>query len=172
MKEGLKEQLISEASIANVNYIISVVLENPELVTELVNLSVQNNKKVSDRASWVLTNLVDDYPVLIKPFVAILSDRINISYSDTIKRNVLRILMCFEIPEESHGKLLDLCFEIMTSPKEKVAAKVNAMQIIFNLSKTYPEIKPEFALIIQEEMPRNSTGFKNRGSKILKKLNF
>jgi len=46
------------------------------------------------------------------------------------------------------------------------------MQIIFNLSKTYPEIKPEFALIIQEEMPRNSTGFKNRGSKILKKLNF
>jgi len=43
---------------------------------------------------------------------------------------------------------------------------------LFNLSKLYPEIKPELKLIIEELWDNETAAFKSRGKKILSKLGF
>jgi hypothetical protein len=62
------------------------------------------------------------------------------------------------------------CFEYITSENETVAVKVFSMTILANLSKVYPEIKPELKLILEEHWDQKTAGFKSRAKKILKTL--
>jgi hypothetical protein len=39
-----------------------------------------------------------------------------------------------------------------------------------NLAKDYPEIKTELKLLIEDQLPHQTAGFKSRGKKILKEL--
>jgi hypothetical protein len=48
--------------------------------------------------------------------------------------------------------------------------KVFGMTVLANLCEKLPELKNELRIIIEDQMPYGSAGFKSRGSKILKKL--
>ena len=44
------------------------------------------------------------------------------------------------------------------------------MSVLGNLAKKYSEIKPELKLIIEDQLPHQSAGFKSRAKHILKEL--
>ena len=56
------------------------------------------------------------------------------------------------------------------NPKEALAIKVHSMQIMYNISETEKDLKPELASIIEYQYDLNSVGFKSRADKLLKKL--
>ena len=89
---------------------------------------------------------------------------------EPVKRDLLRVIARSELPEDNLGVLLNNCFEWMQSADEPPSTKVHSMQIVYNVSQYEPDIKPELISIIEDQMPKNSVGYKNRGSKLLKKL--
>ena len=44
------------------------------------------------------------------------------------------------------------------------------MDVLFNITKKFPELREELRLSIEDQMPFGSAGFLSRGTKILKLL--
>jgi hypothetical protein len=88
---------------------------------------------------------------------------------DGMKRHSLRILSRHEIPETQTVQVINFCFKMLTL-FEAAAIKVHAMQILYTISQKVPEIKPELISAIELSVQEGSTGVKNRGFRMLKKL--
>ena len=75
-----------------------------------------------------------------------------------------------ELPEKYHGEIMDMCFRYLESPAESLAVRIFSMSVLTNLVKYYPEIKAELKLIIEDQLPHQTAGFKSRAKKVLKQL--
>ena len=75
-----------------------------------------------------------------------------------------------ELSEKYHGEIMDLCFKYLESPTEPLAVKVFSIMVLGNLAKIYPEIKSELKLLIEDQLPHQTAGFKSRAKKVLKIL--
>jgi hypothetical protein len=87
------------------------------------------------------------------------------------KREMMKVLLLFPMRELDFEKLIDICFNILINPKENIAVRVHAMQIIFNIGEIEPDIRLELKLVLKEEIQNNeSKGFVGRAKKLLKKM--
>jgi len=66
---------------------------------------------------------------------------------------------------------MNSCFSFIESVSTPVAIKAFSLTTLYNLSKSYPEIKNELKLIIEERWDDETAAFKSRGRRILKQLN-
>lgn len=168
----LDVELLKENSRYNVNRIVRMVEENPDLVKELVDLAIRNNVVLSMRASWVLTHCYDSKRGLIQPYIKKLAEATpNLPHTGS-RRNILRILMHEHIPEELQVYLFDHCLQWIVSKKEPIAVKANAMEILYNIAMEQPDLKNEVIPVILDILPNGSMGVISRGKKILRKLGF
>lgn len=111
---------------------------------------------------------VEQYPSLLLPYYkSVISLLGKPEILPGIKRNILRVLQYQEIPEEFEGEVLDRTFALLEDTGQPVAIRVFSMQVVYNLSTKYPEIKPELKTIIEASLPYASAGFKSRAGKIL-----
>jgi hypothetical protein len=60
---------------------------------------------------------------------------------------------------------MNTCFKFLESPTEALAVKVFSMTVLVNLAKQYPEIVPEIKILIEDQLPHQSAGFKSRTKK-------
>ncbi|QDH78036.1 hypothetical protein FKX85_02890 [Echinicola soli] len=151
--------------------IVSYIGNDPERFRELMGVFAAGPYRITQRASWPMAMAVEKYPSLLIPYYgAVISMLGKPNILAGIKRNILRILQYQEVPEEFEGEVLDLTFRLLEDTSEPIAIRVFSMQVVYNLSKRYPEIKPELKAIIESSLPYASAGFKSRASKILPKL--
>ena len=66
--------------------------------------------------------------------------------------------------------MINTCFKFLESSTEALAVKVFSMTVLSNLAKQYPEIVPEIKIVIEDQLPHQSAGFKSRAKKVLKDL--
>ena len=86
---------------------------------------------------------------------------------DSVTRNSIRMLKQLDTPEIFHGEVMNACFRFIKTPAGPAAIKVLSLTTLFNLSKQYPDIKPELKLIIEQRWNTETAAFKSRGKKIL-----
>jgi hypothetical protein len=55
-------------------------------------------------------------------------------------------------------------------PECPAAVKMFSMNILYNISEAEPDLKPELAAVIEDQLPKGTPGLKNSGQKMLKKL--
>lgn len=164
-----KNQLRAEFSRRNTDYVVSFIDGDIERFAHIWEIMVSGEPPLPQRASWVVSVCFVHWPNLLRPYLIEMVNFIPKAAHPGIKRSLLRILSFSEIPEPVAGELLNLCFEYLEMDLP-VAVKVHAMQILYNISEKVPDIKPELIAIIEEQMAKNSIGFKTRGRKLLKKL--
>ena len=168
---NLRETILAEHSKANCTRIVKWVGNNQQRFDELLNLFLNDEYRVVQRAGWPISNLVIAYPQLIqKHFTKLLQNVKKPGIHDAVKRNTVRLLQDITIPERFHGKVMNLCFDYIISPSEKVAVKAFSLTILEKLAMRYPEIKPELKTIIEDRWDFETAAFKSRAKKILKKL--
>lgn len=168
---NLEEQLLSEHSKRNTNFIASYIKADPNRFKDLMNLFFLGSYRVVQRAAWVMSECVDKNPELINIYWGKLIRNLKKKdVHDAVKRNTLKILENIEIPAKYQGELISVCFDFLCDKKEPVAVKVFAMSVLFKLTTQEPDLQKELRIIIEDQMPFGSPGFKSRGSKILKKL--
>ena len=162
---------MAEHSKANCTRIVKWVGNNQQRFDELLNLFLNDEYRVVQRAGWPISNLVIAHPQLIqKHFTKLLQNVKKPGIHDAVKRNTVRLLQDITIPERFHGKVMNLCFDYIISPSEKVAVKAFSLTILEKLAMRYPEIKPELKTIIEDRWDFETAAFKSRAKKILKKL--
>lgn len=166
---SLIQEILIEHSKTQCTKIVTWVGSSQQRFDELFTLFLQDEYRVTQRAAWPMSYCVIANPAFIKRHWEKLVDNLTKpNLHDGVKRNTVRFLQHIEIPEKYQGALMDICFRYLESPTEALAVKVFSMQVLGNLAKLYPEIKPELKLLIEEQLPNQTAGFKSRAKKILK----
>ncbi len=170
---NLREQILSEHSKSNAVLIADWIGNNPQRFGALMQLLLKDEQKVVQRSAWVLSLVTDKNSELITPYIEdmlALSARANVHVA--VRRNLTRILHKFPIPQNQHEAIMNLCFKWLMNPKETVAVRCFSMEILCNLSHTYPELKNELIHIIKDALEHQvvSAGFIATAKRSLKSL--
>ena len=146
-------------------------MDNPNYLAELFQLFWENDKTITQRASWVIIIISVWKPKILKPFVeemilTLQKEGIN----DSIRRNTVRILAEFPIPIHMEGIITELCFNYLNNNTIPVAIQVFSMTILERMVEKHPDLKEELIASIEMGMEFGSAGYRSRGGKILARL--
>jgi len=155
----------------NFHFALKQLAQNPENIPVLMKVAIRSNKPNSWRALYLADKLHDIHPEQITPYIPEMIEQLKTEEHHGKKRHFLKLISQNQVVPNTFGFLLDYCLNTFTSSKEPVANRVHAMQILFNISETEPELKPELCEIILQEMEFHPTpGILSRGKKLTKKL--
>ncbi len=171
----LREQILKEHSKANCVAIVKWIGNSQPRFDQLFDLFLNDEYRVTQRASWPLGNAAKQYPRLVnKHFAKLLANLEKPGLHVAVKRNSVRLLQFVEIPTRFHGQVMNLCFTYIESHEESVAVKAFALTVLHHLSKKYPEIKTEIKTIIEDRWDLETAAFRSRARKMLNtpKLSF
>ncbi|MTI40068.1 hypothetical protein [Fulvivirga lutimaris] len=166
----IKKELLFEHSKPQALKISNYIGSNKNRFDELMRLFFDTKYRVTQRAAWVVSHCADKHPELIEPYIEPMILNLKNDITVAVQRNTLRVLQEKEMPDSIIGEAADICFKIMESSKEPIAVKVFAMTLLANICKKVPELKTELKILIEDQLPYGSAGFKSRANKILKKL--
>ncbi len=137
----------------------------------LIRLFFGDEYRITQRAAWPLSYCVRAHPVLIQPYFKPLLE--NLARKDihvAVIRNTVRLLQDVSIPKKYHGLVMNTCFEFLQSPETPIAVKAFSLTILSNLATSYPEIRGELKLIIEEHWEHATPAFRSRAKRILKTI--
>ncbi|MFW6289578.1 MAG: hypothetical protein ACOC0R_01315 [Mariniphaga sp.] len=155
----------------NHELIINEALNNSGHPNLLLDIALRSKRPKSWRAAWIVDKINDKKPDLIEPHINSMIIQLKKETSSSKKRHFLKLISQHKTATEHHAFLLDYCTACFTSAGEPIAVRVYALQILYNISETEPELKPELLSIIHHETELHpSAGIKSRGRKLAKKL--
>ena len=165
---NLQEEILKEHSKEQCNKIVHWVGKSQHRFDELFQLFLNGGYRVTQRASWPVSYCIEAHPAFIKNnFAKLLNNLHQPNLHNAIKRNTIRLLQYVDIPEKFQGQVMDICFGYVESPSEAVAIKAFSLTVLGNLSKLYPEILPEIKLLIDEQLPHQTSAFMSRGKQFV-----
>ena len=168
---NLRNQILKEHTKQNCEKIIRWVGNDAARFTELFNLFLNDEYRVTQRAAWPLSYCAINHPELMRNnFEKLLSNLKKDDLHNSIKRNTVRLLQAIDIPEKHEGAIMEICFRYVESPTEAVAVKAFSLTILGKLAKKYPEIIPEIKILIEDQFTDQTAGFKSRAKKLLKEF--
>ena len=163
--------ILAEHSKAQTDKILAWIGNNQQRFDQLFDLFLRDEYRVVQRAGWPLGYAAQAHPQLISKHIGrLLKNLDKPGLHEAVKRNTTRILQHISIPEKWQGDVMNRCFTFITDPKEKPAVKAFSLTVLQNLSKQYPEIKPELKLVIESQWENETAAFKSRAKKILKEM--
>lgn len=162
----IKDQLLKEHSKVAALQVAAYAATSPKHFAELMRCFMSPEYRLAQRAAWSVSLAAQQAPKLIVPHIKSLVDVLTREgVHRAVVRNAVRILQQSHIPEVYHGKLMHACFGLVEAPDTPVAIKAFSLTTLYNLSKTYPEIKEELQLIINEKWEEESPAFRSRAEK-------
>jgi hypothetical protein len=168
---NLREEILKEHSKSHALTIANYACESKKNFRELMNCFLDDQYRLAQRAAWSVCFAAKKKPEMVYPhikdLVSVLEKK---NVHDAVIRNSVRVLQEIEIPEKYHGEVMNACFQFLEKPSTAVAIKAFSLTTLFNLSKKYPDIKPELKLIINDSLEHETAAFKSRAKKILPKL--
>ena len=166
------EDLLIDSSRITADMAVHTIGENQALFKKVLDFALEDNDQYAMRAARVIYLTAINHPELIRPYLNKIIHELSGFKNDGLKRSMTRILSehYTELNEESQGILVDVCFKYLMDTNEKIALKIYSMDILYNLSQIYPEIKKELIFSIENQLPYASAAIKSRGKKMMKKL--
>lgn len=166
---NLEEEILALHSRAQTNRIVDWVGADQSRFDQLFAIFQKNDYLLSQRASWPLYYSAVARPGLIARHFGKLLKKISTpGIHDAVRRNATNIINEIPIPRKYEGRVMTLCFDLLTDPAEKVASKANAISILHKLSSKFPEIRQELLTIIESEWDRASPAYRARARLVLK----
>lgn len=163
MNSPLSEMLAAEHSKAQTDLIAKWVGKSQKRFDELYDIFMDLDNRLAQRASWVLSIILTSNPSFLSKHYRALLEKLKIDgQHNAIYRNGLKAFASNVIPEEYEGELMDLCFRVIESTDQAIAAKAHALTILEQLSKKYPEIIPEIKTILEIHLPSKTAALKAR----------
>ncbi|MFN0201753.1 MAG: hypothetical protein ACKVTZ_09545 [Bacteroidia bacterium] len=165
---NIKELLQNKYAKETILTIRDWIGEDAEKFATFMELFLQEDALMMQRAAWVLGHVGQVQPQLLLPYLSVFVQQLQRKdVHDAVKRNILRVLPEIEIPEEYQGELVIIGFDFLHS-NETPAIKTFAMTMLYHICLSQPELMPELKQVIEERLPFESKAFQSRGRKILK----
>ena len=167
----IQELLEQEHSREQTNKIVLFVGNDVNRFAELMQLVLANKKPISQRAAWVMSLAVLEYPFLFEPyFEAVLKCIRQPNVHDSVLRNSLKIWAELPIPNQFQGLVVDTCLEFILEPQKPSAIKAFAIASLQNICRKHPELASEVKLILSERIEFEKPAYISRAKKFLKEF--
>ena len=166
----LKKEIFKEHSKLQTLKIVKYIGNSTQRFHDLIKVLVKGPYHVSQRAAWPLSVCIEHHPELILPHLSTVLKLLNRKdMHEAVKRNVVRLLQYVDIPKRYYGKVAGTCFELL-DPKEPIAVRASSMTVLANIAVHEPDLKKELRIVIEDQLPYASAGFRARARKILKSI--
>lgn len=166
----IRAKLLSVHSKECASLVANHVLGHPDEFGKLIQFMLKDEYRVAQRAAWPLGIVGSQRPEWLLPYFEDILRCLENPPHDAASRNIYRILQNLSIPEAYEGELLEFAMRDLQNPKTAIAIKVFSMTVAFNIASKYQDLLPELRLIIEENLPFGSAGYKSRAKKILAKI--
>ncbi len=166
----LKNQLLKEHSSENARHIADYFLQNPEGFEKLINTLNSKEPLLAQRAAWAVGKIGEQRPEWFIPHFPLIVQLLESPLHDSVSRNIYRTLQELDIPEEYEGEILELTLRDLEKADSSIAIKVFAMTVAAGIAKKHPELSQEISMMIEDQLPYGSAGYRSRAKKILKQL--
>jgi hypothetical protein len=168
---NIRSKILEEHSKAQTTKIVKFIGKNPRRFKKLVDVFLGGPYRVTQRAAWPISVIAEKEPQLIRPHLRkILNFARKRGVHDSVKRNAVRLLQFIEIPRSLHGNVADLCFSFLTDKNESIAVKCFSMSALASVAESNPGINSELRLIIEDQLPYASAGFRSRARRVIKQI--
>lgn len=148
--------------------IVDYLIDNEDRLKNFINSLAKPGASVSGQSFWVLSYCAEKRPNWIRPQIGKLLRIVEDGNAPVaVKRNVMRALQFVDIPARFHTRAINQAFAFLADPKETVAVKVFSMSVLAKLVDVYPELRREWEIVIEDQLPHASAGFRSRARKVL-----
>ncbi|MEP5340439.1 MAG: adenylosuccinate lyase [Algibacter sp.] len=161
----------------------NLLIDNPYLVNDILEILFRVDDKISPRAAWVFEFMCNKDINYIIPHLDNFTKNMHCVHQDSAVRPVAKICeliaKAYTSKEDNQIKkelttiykerIIENCFDYMIND-EKVAPKAYSMTTLFMLGKTYDWVHPELVLILERDFAVQSAAFKARAKQILHKI--
>lgn len=135
-----------------------------------IELMLSSDTRIHQKAAWVVQHATDKHPWLMKKHISRVTKNLyKKDIHDSVKRATLRSLDLIEIPEENWGELVEICFQLLIG-NEPTGVKMFAMCVLHTICKKLPDLNNELKVVLEDQLPYGTAGFKNRARKILAEI--
>ncbi len=163
----LRDLLQQRVHVSEVKHLANEIAKSKENVDLLMRVFLENEGLAARYASWVLQHVCDINPQLADPYQKKLLELLRVEAHASVHRCALRALELIEIKEELVPEAIEIGFNYLIDVSQPIAMKVYSMGLLFNCCKPYPELLAELKMHIEEQLPRQSPGFKSKAKKVL-----
>jgi hypothetical protein len=155
----------------NLPLIISDLLAQPKKIEILMDIAINSRHPKSWRAAWMANKIHDINPVLIVPYIEKMIIRLKKETCNSKKREFLRLISLHDFPKIYHSFLMEYCLNCFMSASEPVAVRVHSMQVLYYISESEPDFRPELLAVIEHETELHSTaGIRSRAKRLSQML--
>ena len=167
----IKAALLQEHSKKQCLKIVTYVGNDKKLFGELITLMLTGEYRVAQRAAYSVSYCVQNHPALIKPWFGKMIKKMGDKQAhDAIRRNALRILEDFDIPEKYCGMLFELSNHYLHDINQPIAVRAFSISVMFNIAKKYPDLKIEVQHNAESLLHCGIPALESRSRIILKQL--
>ena len=147
----IKVRLEAEHSKSLTTAIVNYIGGDKPRFKVLMQLFLQGEYRLMQRAAWPLSYVCRAHPQLVKPYIAKLIQKLGEpGHHPAITRNILRIFQDLDIPEKDQAVFLDICFKFIRGAAFPAAIRAFAITCASGICKQYPELKQELLLVLKE----------------------
>lgn len=149
-------------------------------LADLLNISLEKDKKIAFRAAWVFETVVLKNTALLKPVLPQFLDNLKKQKNWSCLRSYTKVLLFltskknkeYTLGNEAEEEIIEYSFQWMIAPPCPVAVLVNCLDILNNLRKKHPWIQEELkAQINYFQRTKPSPALMSRTNKIMQQKN-
>ena len=165
---NLEQELLREHSKEQALKIASWVGGDARRLDQLMGLVFSGQPLIVQRAAWVVGIVGEAHAALFQPYIKKMTVKMKQpGVHAAVKRNFVRILQTIDIPRTMLGAVTNLCFDLLTSPKEPIAVKVFSMTVLARIAHQEPDLEQELRLVVEQQLPLSGAGFRSRAKRVL-----
>jgi hypothetical protein len=167
----LESEILGEHSRRQAERIATWVGRDRKRLSRLIQLFLTGEYRVTQRAAWPISICSDRHPAMVRPYLHQLVRRAqDPGVHDAVRRNVVRILQTANIPGDLLGTVATLCFNYLSDAHAPIAVKASSMTVLGQIAQREPDIGRELRLVIEQQLPFGSAGFRARAKRVLKMI--
>lgn len=146
-------------------------LQNKDYFKEVVNTALGTSKPYNWRAAWVISRIAEIDISKVQPYLENILSSLDAFNNQSQIATFLKVILKLNLQEDHYGLLADYCIKQIYSQQWSSHVKYYAIQLLQLIAEKFPELRREFSLVIEENLPYYEKAYlKNFAKNTLKKL--
>lgn len=157
------------------NSVKNLIVEKPELLSELLQIAFNQKDKNHIKAFWIFELVCEEKMKIFIPHIDLFFKSIHIISNESALRSITKICLLVTKNKKiitsnfQEKKIIEYCFVCLISI-DKTANAAYSMRTLFNLSIKHNWIKEELATLLSRNISNKTPGYCFAVKDILKKL--
>ncbi len=165
----------SNASTNCRNNLKKLVLDNPDLLVDLLQIAITTTDKNHYKAVWITEMIAETHTKLLAVFTHDLISSFSKCKHQSAVRGMSRVAYFISVSrsisltESQQEKVIETCLDWLIGDA-KVAPKAYAMYTLCHFAKKHDWIKEELHSIVEKDFEHQSAGYKAAAKEVLRKI--